>query len=55
MNVPIWDVVATEALVKAAGGEVHVIKGNNDLFSHRSSVCGRKEVVEEIQRVLYSV
>jgi fructose-1,6-bisphosphatase/inositol monophosphatase family enzyme len=52
MNVPIWDVVATEALVTAAGGTVNVLQGDQDLFSLRSSLCGRKEVVEEIKRVL---
>jgi fructose-1,6-bisphosphatase/inositol monophosphatase family enzyme len=52
MNVPIWDVVATEALVKAAGGRVHVVRKNDDALSLRSSLCGRKEVVEEIERVL---
>lgn len=55
MNVPIWDVVATEALVKAAGGKVDVVRKNDDLLSLRSSLCGRKEVVEEIERVLRAV
>jgi myo-inositol-1(or 4)-monophosphatase len=55
MNVPIWDVVATEALVKAAGGKVQVVQTNEDLLSLRSSLCGRREVVEEIERVLKAV
>ena len=53
MNVPIWDVVATEAIVKAAGGEVVVVKDNKqDLFAYRSSISGRKGVVNEVRRVL---
>jgi fructose-1,6-bisphosphatase/inositol monophosphatase family enzyme len=52
MNVPIWDVVATEALVTAAGGVVTVLHTNEDLLSLRSAVIGRKEVVEEIERVV---
>lgn len=52
LNSSIWDIVATEAIVKAAGGAVSVIEPNRDLRSLRSSVCGRPEVVEEIERVL---
>lgn len=52
MNASIWDVVATEALVRAAGGTVRIIRQNQDLLGLRSVVCGRKEVVEEIERVL---
>jgi inositol-phosphate phosphatase/L-galactose 1-phosphate phosphatase/histidinol-phosphatase len=52
MNVPVWDIVATEALVKAAGGKVHIVRENDDLLSLRSSVCGRDEVVAEIKKVI---
>ena len=52
MNVPIWDVVATEAIVKAAGGEVVVTRQNEDLVSLRSSICGRTSVVDEIRKVI---
>lgn len=52
MNVPVWDVVATEALVKAAGGQVLVLRHNEDLFSLRSSVSGHKNVVQEIEKLL---
>lgn len=51
-NVPIWDVVATEALVKSAGGEVFVVRQNNGIEALRSSICGRKEVIDEIRMVL---
>lgn len=53
MNVPLWDVVAIEAIVRAAGGEVVVLRNNKqDLFSYRSSISGRKGVVDEVQRIL---
>ena len=52
MNIPIWDIVATEAITKAAGGTVHVLRHNEDLLSLRSSLCGRKEVVEELERII---
>lgn len=53
MNVPIWDVVATEAIVRSAGGEVFVVNENkHDPFAYRSSISGRKEVVDEVRRVL---
>lgn len=53
MNVPLWDVVAIEAIVRAAGGEVIVVSGNSDdLFAYRSSICGRRGVVEEVQKIL---
>ncbi len=53
MNVPIWDVVAIEAIVRAAGGEVAVLSDNkHDLLAYRSSISGRKGVVDEVHRVL---
>jgi len=51
-NVPLWDVVATEALISAAGGEVFIVKNSSDPLSLRSSISGRREVVEEIRKVL---
>jgi fructose-1,6-bisphosphatase/inositol monophosphatase family enzyme len=51
-NVPLWDVVATEAVVKAAGGEVCILRRNEGLGGLRSVVLGRREVVDEIMRVV---
>jgi fructose-1,6-bisphosphatase/inositol monophosphatase family enzyme len=51
-NVPLWDIVATEAIVKAAGGQVAVLRRNESLDGMRSVVLGRREVVDEIMRVV---
>lgn len=50
--VPFWDVVATEALVRAAGGEVLLLEEPKDLFGYRSALLGRKEVVQKLRSYL---
>lgn len=52
MNVPAWDVVAVEALVKAAAGTVWNVKKDQNLLGLRSAVAGRKEVVEKIRTTI---
>lgn len=52
MNVPSWDVVATEALVRAAGGAVHHLSKDPSLTGRRSTILGRAAVVNAIRDVI---
>jgi myo-inositol-1(or 4)-monophosphatase len=47
-NLHPWDIVATEALVEAAGGRVHRVGSAMDITSLRSAVLGRAGAVESV-------
>jgi fructose-1,6-bisphosphatase/inositol monophosphatase family enzyme len=52
MNVPCWDVIATDAIVRAAAGMVHHVRGNAPITELRSSILGRPAAVEAIRAIL---
>lgn len=54
-GVPCWDVVATEALVRAAGGAVHYIERGVDLLSRRTVILGKAPTVDAIRAVCQEV